>query len=303
MKRSVISAIAAVVLVAGVVDARADDLATARDLYASAAYEEALTALNRVRASGIAPADTLAVEETRAFCLLALGRNAEAQTAIEALVAVDPLYRPAPDLSPRVRSAFSEVRQRLLPGIIPQQYAKAKAAFDKKDYGEAAALFAQVLNALADPDVVRAAGQPPLSDLRTLALGFQELAVKAIPPPPPLPVAPVVAPEIPAPGIAAAPAAPRIFTALDAKVVAPAAIRQDLPPFNGRISNATTGSLEVTINERGLVEAATMVESVSPAYDRQAVDATRAWRYRPAIFDGMPVKFKKVIQIAVKPTP
>jgi hypothetical protein len=288
-------------------DARADDLATARDLYASAAYEEALVALNRVRAAGVNPADALAVEETRAFCLLALGRAAEAQTAIEALVVADPLYRPASDLSPRVRSAFSEVRRRLLPSIIPKQYAKAKAAFDRKEYSEAAATFAQVMNALADPDVAHVAGQPPLSDLRTLATGFQELAVKAIPPPPPLPPAPMPSPTSlaapPTEPMAASAAPSRIFTALDPRVVSPAAIRQDLPSFTGRISAATTGSLEVIINERGLVESARMVDSLSPQYDRLAVDSTRSWRYRPAMVDGTPVRFRKIIQIAVKPTP
>jgi TonB family protein len=294
-----------VLLVVTVADARADDLATARDLYASAAYEEALAALNRARAAGVNPADALAVEETRAFCLLALGRAAEAQVAIEALVAADPLYRPAADLSPRVRSAFSEVRRRLLPAIIPQQYAKAKSAFDRKQYPEAAATFAQVLNALADPDVAHVVGQPPLSDLRQLATGFQELSVKAIPPPPPPPPialpAPTVLPLSEPVKTGAAPS--RIFSALDARVVSPAAIRQDLPSFTGRMTGATTGTMEVVINERGLVEAARMVESVSPQYDRLAVDATRSWRYRPAMVEGAPVKFRKIIQIAVKPTP
>ena len=116
--------------------------------------------------------------------MLALGRDAEAQSVIESLVVADPLYQPSSEVSPRVRTAFSDVRRRLLPAIIPQQYAKAKAAFDRKEYAAAAAGFNQVLTVLADPDVVQLAGQPPLSDLRTLATGFQELSTKAIPPPP-----------------------------------------------------------------------------------------------------------------------
>lgn len=300
-------------LLGSVRDARADDLATARELYASAAYEEALTALNRARTSGVSPADALAVEETRAFCLLALGRSLEAQNAIEALVTADPLYRPAADLSPRVRTAFSDVRRRMLPTIIPQQYAKAKAAYDRKDWKAAAETFAQVLSAIADPDIAHLASQPPLSDLRTLAAGFQELAVKAIPPPP-LPVTPTAKPTTVvgqtagggAPAAAPAAVAParvvRVYTALDAKVVAPGVIRQDLPPFNGRLQGVTSGSLEIVVNELGLVESAKMLDSVSPQYDRIAIDATRSWRYRPAMLDGMVVKFRKIIQIAVKPT-
>ena len=121
--------------VRGVAARAADELATARDLYASAAYEEALAALNRARAAGVPPADAFAVEQYRAFCLLALGRGPEAQIGDRGAGRGHPLYQPSSsDVSPRVRTAFSEVRRRLLPTIIPQQYAKAKAAFDRKDY-------------------------------------------------------------------------------------------------------------------------------------------------------------------------
>ena len=296
---SAISAISAViVLIASSGTARADELSTARDLYASAAYEEALAALNRARAAGVTPSDAFAVEQYRAFCLLALGRGAEAQTAIEGLVAANPLYQPASDVSPRVRAAFSEVRRRVLPTIIPKQYAQAKAAFDKKDFAAAAAGFAGVLKALADPDVSQAVAQPPLSDLRTLATGFQELSVKAAEPPPPEP-APAQAPEpLPAP----VPLAPRVYTSSDAMVVAPSTVRQDLPGLTGRVSTAATGALEIIIDERGFVEMATIRQSVNIQYDRQAIDATRNWRYKPATVDGVPVKFRKVIQIMIKPT-
>jgi hypothetical protein len=302
MKRWMISALI-VVAITGVVARAADDLPTARDLYASAAYEEALATLNRVRIAGVPPADAFAVEQYRAFCLLALGREPEAQSSIEALVMADPLYRPSSEVSPRVRTAFSEVRRRLLPSIIPQQYAKAKAAFDRKDYVTAAAGFSQVLRVMADPEVVQLAGQPPLSDLRTLATGFQELSAKAIPPPP-LAVAPppaVAAPK-PTPAVvpAAPPAPPRVYTIADTRVVPPAAIRQELPPFSGRVFESVTGALEIVIDERGLVEAATMRESVNLSYDRQAVDATRNWRYRAALLDGVPVKFRKLISVTIK---
>jgi len=317
MKQWAISAAIVMAMTGGVARA-ADDLSAARELYASAAYEEALAALNRVRAAGAPASDAFAVEQYRAFCLLALGRGAEAQSSIEALVVADPLYQPSSEVSPRVRTAFSEVRRRLLPSIIPQQYAKAKAAFDRKDYVAAAAGFGQVLKVMADPEVVQLAGQPPLSDLRTLATGFQELSTKAIPPPPlpvaPRPVAPTAtattvpaappltpAPLPPLPAAAAVvPPPARIYSSYDARVLMPAVIRQDLPPFTGRLSDAATGALEIVINERGQVESATIRESVSLAYDRLAVDAARSWRYKPAMLDGVPVKFRKLISIAVK---
>ena len=299
---SAISAVIVVVALTRVVHA-ADELQAARDLYASAAYEEALAALNRARAAGVPPADAFALEEYRAFCLLALGRGTEAQSAIENLVMADPLFRPSVDVSPRVRTAFSDVRKRLLPSVIPQQYAKAKAAFDKKDWATAATGFTQVLNVLADPDMIQAAGQPPLSDIKTLATGFQELAAKSVPPPPPPPPALSVAAVLPqAPALPTPPPA-RVYTAGDPKVVPPAVLRQDLPAFSGRPTATVTGALEVIINERGQVEVATIRESVNPTYDRLAVDATRSWRYRPATLDGVPVKFRKLISITLKPTP
>jgi tetratricopeptide (TPR) repeat protein len=162
------------------------DLLAARDLYASAAYDDALTMLNRLRSSDHPASQSRAIEQYRAFCLLALGRPADAEQAIEAVVAAEPSYQPGEsDASPRIRSAFTSVRRRMLPSIIQQKYAEAKAAFDRKEFGVAADGFAQVLTALADQDVAVEAKQPPLSDLRTLAGGFQELAAKAAAPPPP----------------------------------------------------------------------------------------------------------------------
>jgi TonB family protein len=308
MKKWAISAAIVMAMTGGVARA-ADDLAIARELYASAAYEEALAALNRVRAAGAPATDAFAVEQYRAFCLLALGRGSEAQSSIEALVVADPLYQPSSEVSPRVRTAFSDVRRRLLPSIIPQQYAKAKAAFDRKDYVAAAAGFGQVLRVMADPEVLGLAGQPPLSDLRTLATGFQELSTKAIPPPPlavaPTPVPTAMAVPTPTPALTPAPAVsaaaqPRIYTVADTRVLTPAAIRQDLPPYTGRLSDASTGALEIVVNERGQVESATIRESVSPAYDRLAVDAARSWRFKPAMLDGVPVKYRKLISITIK---
>ncbi len=151
------------------------DLAAARDLYASAAYDDALAVLNRLRSTAHPAGQARAIEQYRAFCLLALGRASDAEQAIEAVVAAEPSYLPSDnDASPRVRSAFTTVRRRMLPVIIQQQYAGAKAAFDRKDFAAAAGGFHQVLAALADPDVAAEAQRPPLVDLKMLAIGFEE---------------------------------------------------------------------------------------------------------------------------------
>ena len=55
-----------------------DSLSAARDLYASAAYEDALAMLGRLNTPGLKSEDGRVAEQYRALCLLALGKNSEA---------------------------------------------------------------------------------------------------------------------------------------------------------------------------------------------------------------------------------
>ena len=294
------SFVAAIVLTAASVQAQDGDLAAARDLYASAAYDDALAVLNRLRSSDHPPNQSRAIEQYRAFCLLALGRAADAEQAIEAVVTAEPSYNPSDsDASPRVRSAFTTVRRRMLPVIIQQKYGQAKAAFDRKEFAAAASGFSQVLAALADQDVAAEAKQPPLSDLRMLAIGFAELSAKAAaspPPPPPPPPPPVQVAAAPPPP----PARPAIYTAVDADVIPPSTISQVLPLFPGQVRIPRTGKLEVVFNETGTVESAVMIATVTAAYDALVVSATRTWRYKPATVNGAPVKFRKIVQLNIR---
>jgi hypothetical protein len=276
-----------------------DSLSAARELYAGAAYEEALVVLNRLRSNAPQSEESSAIEQYRAFCLLALGRAADAEQAIEAVVEAQPLFQPSnAEVSPRLRTAFSEVRRRKLPAIVLQKYAIAKAAYDRKSWVEAENGFQQVLAVLNDPDVAVAASQPPLSDMKVLAIGFHDLSAAAAAPPPPPPVA-AAPPPPPAPTAIVG----RIYVAGDPGVVAPVPIRQTLPPFptqNPAAAMPRDGSLEVVIDERGAVEAAMMRVSLNPVYDRQVILATRNWEFRPATINGVPVKYRKTVQINVK---
>ena len=303
----VAAVVAGSVLAATHAGAQDADLTAARDLYASAAYDDALTVLNRLRSSDHPASQSRTIEQYRAFCLLALGRPTDAEQAIEAVIVAEPTYTPGDgDASPRIRSAFTAVRRRMLPAIIQQKYAQAKTAYDRKEFGAAADGFTQVLTALADQDVAVEASRPPLSDLRTLAGGFQELAAKAAAPPPPPPPTPVAAPAPGAPAPAApAPALPvarRIYTGGETGIVPPAVINQALPPFPGQVVIPRNGKLEVVIDELGQVESAVMTSSVSQAYDAIVLNATKAWRFRPAMINGIPVKFRKTVQITIKQT-
>ncbi len=284
-----------------------DSLAAARDLYAAAAYEDALAALERLRAGGVHSEDGRTVDQYRAFCLLALGKSSEAAQAIEAVVSADPAYHPSEsDVSPRVRAAFSDVRRRLLPDLAQQKYSLAKSAFDRKDYRVAAEGFGQLLDLFADPDLAPVATRPPLTDLRTLALGFRDLSAQAMAPPPapvplPQPAPAVSAAAAPVPPPPPAPEPPRTYAASDTNVLAPAAIKQDLPPFAGTIFKPVVGIVEVVVDENGGVVSATIRGSMNPIYDRQVLSAASGWRYKPALLDGKPVRYRKFIQVALSP--
>ncbi len=281
-----------------------DSLNVARELYASANYEDALAMLNRLRPpTGGIPEDR-AVEQYRALCLLALGRTVEAQRAIETVVAAEPFFQPSEtEVSPRVRTAFSDVRRRMLPAIIQQKYGLAKSAFDRRDFAAAADGFGQVAEMLSDPDVGAAANQPPLSDLRTLAAGFRDLSVTAATPPPPPPAAPAPVAEAapPARFEPRAPVPPRIYSAEDGTVVPPSVVRQTLPPFPAKAFASAQGALAILVDERGGVESVSMLISLGQPYDRILLDSAKGWRYKPAMLDGVPVKFRRVVQINLTP--
>ena len=274
-------------------------LTAARDLYASARYDEALALLNGLRPQESGnTANLRSIEQYRSLCLLALGRTAEAEVAIAAVVAADPMYLPTEtEAAPRVRSAFSEVRQRQLPDIARSRYGAAKAAFDRKDYASAEPQFRDLLRLMDDPDM---GGR--LADLRMLVTGFLDLsAAAAAPPPPPEPVRPEPRREEPAPPAQPSIDPQKVFTVEDEGVVAANVIRQEVPRVPVQISSQTRdrGILEVTIDEQGRVIQARLRLSLHPIYDSQILAATRDWRYQPATLNGRPIKFRKVIQITV----
>lgn len=277
-----------------------ESIGAARDLYTSARYDEALAVLNDLRPSDSsgASSDVKSIEQYRSLCLLALGRGSEAETAIAAVVNADPAYLPGDsEASPRVRSAFSEVRKRLLPDIATKRYADAKSTFDRKDYAAATTQFKQVLALIDDPDM---GGK--LADLRTLASGFLDLSVAATPAPePPKPAAAASAPVPPAP---AEPDPNRIYTLNDSEVVPPVVVRQEVPRLTTAMKPQarSRGVVEIVIDQQGRVSAITVREPVQPMYDAELVSKAREWRYQPATMNGKPVKYRKMIQLNIAPS-
>jgi TonB family protein len=271
-----------------------DLVGPARDLYASARYDEALAVLNDLRPAdtGTTVSDRKSIEQYRSLCLLALGRGTEAESAIAAVVTADPSYQPGEvEASPRVRTAFSDVRRRLLPDIANSRYTEAKALFDRKDYALAAQRLRQVVALLDDPDM---GGRLP--DLRTLVTGFLDLSVAAATPPPEAPKPTVVAPP-PAPQ----PDPNRIYTMLDKNVTPPVVVRQEMPRLTPatKVQAKERGIVEIVIDEQGRVINVAVRESIHPMFDAELLTKGRDWRYQPATLNGKPVRYRKMIQINI----
>lgn len=279
-------------------DGRENPLSAARDLYASARYDEALAVLNGLQPTNDGGAsDRKSIEQYRSLCLLALNRASEAESAIAAVVTADPLFMPGEaEASPRVRAAFSDVRQRLLPEIASVRYAAAKAAYDRKEYASAEQQFRDLVILMNDPQM-----GSRLADLRTLAAGFVDLAgAAAAPPPEPKRADPPVAPaSVPEP---VAPKLQHVWNGDEPGVTLPVAIRQEVPRVPNAIASQTRqrGVLEVIIDEQGRVSGLTVRMSLHPMYDPLLIAAAREWRYKPATVAGAPVKFRKIIQVSVE---
>jgi len=281
-----------------------DGLTRAKDLYASAAYDDALAVLDQLKLDSSSP-DVVEAGQYRAFCLLALGRSEEGRKAIAGIVEADPLFQPAESqMSPRLVMVFRDVRKQLLPRIVQQSYAEAKVAFDRKEMETAAIGFDRVLLLLNDPDLPASSGT---TDLRMLATGFRDLSKVAPAPLPPRAAAPPPMPSIPpAAKPADAPGPPRTYGPNDADVTPPVVISQQLPLWRPSKLSATRrdyqGALALVIDDRGNVESVTLLTSLQPEYNAVLLKAVREWKFRPATKGGLPVRYRKVVGIRLNPS-
>jgi hypothetical protein len=295
--RNIICASALLISVAFPVTTYAADasLAAARDLYVSASYDDALSMLGTLSNGSRSPEERQSIDLYRTLCLFALGKNADADKVIEAMLLRDPLYRVADEeLSPRVETAFQTARRRILPSVIQQKYADAKAAFDKQDWATASTGFAEVLKSIGDPDIATAAIAPPLSDIKTLAAGFKDLAVKSTPPPPAPKVVEVIKPIRPVKAV---------YSADDRDVMPPVVVLQRVPKYPANVTRTLQGVVQFVVDETGAVQAPTMPVSIDMSYDGMVIAAAKKWQFQPATLDGKPVKYIKKLTISVAPAP
>jgi TonB family protein len=271
-------------------------LAAAKTLYATASYEEALTRLSKPDAGE----DPGLVDQYRALCLLALGRTDDAQRALEQIVTREPRYKMTEtDVSPRLVSMFHDVRRRVLPLTARGLYTRGKSSFEKKDFASASAELTDLLSLLDDADL--ADDTSSVADLKQLADGFLKLSEAEL-----TAAAKAAAPPVPAPQALVNVPAPRpIYTATDRDVTPPVELERTMPrwvPPNGAAQRITyRGVLEIVINETGAVQSATIREPSSPFYDPLLVEAAKTWKFRPALVNGEPVKYRKFVEILLKP--
>jgi TonB family protein len=288
-------------------DAVEDSLRAAKDLYASAAYEDALSMLSRLTDASAAPHVGREVDQYRAFCLFALGRTGEAESIAESIIRRDPLTRlDSADASPRVETMFARVRQRLLPSLIREQLRTARAGIDEKNFSAAEPRLVEARRMLDEASALGVTDEG-LNDVRMLVDGFLQLIRASTDQRAAGQVATVdgaPAPresQAPPPGPASAVAA-QPYSGYEAGVSPPVPITQRMPGVPAtmiRVLSGKTGVLQVLIDEKGDVRDVIVRESVHPSFDRLIIDAARSWKYRPATKDGVPVSFLKTIGVNV----
>ena len=313
----------------GAVYANQDPVSNVRELYLSADYEGALAVLDRLdRPTRDSHAE---LADYRVLCLLALDRRDEARQAIRAIVERDPAHRLSDvQASPRMQTAFQDLRKALLPDVVQQMYAEAKAKFDNHD-PSAADTFDRLMTLLDDPDLKDA----QLSDLRAVASGFRDLskAANAAPVPEttseevrlrpsegasdttPVRLKADARYDKPTGPLTGPPDKIRVTPAGASLVFSPKpppplgvemalAVSQPMPQWSRRWIKSQQNydsTLELTIDEQGNVTTAALQQPLHPMFDKALLKLAHTWKYTPARLNGTPVPFLKLIEIHIQP--
>ncbi len=128
-----------------------------------------------------------------------------------------------------------------------------------------------------------------------MTLAETKVAAKPPAPTPETPIAAAVKPAV---------AAPVLYTLADVTVTPPVIVEQQVPAWrfaSNLPDRIFRGRLELVIDETGAVETVTLATPIWPAYDATLLQAAKKWRYQPAVKDGKPVKFRRVLDINIDP--
>jgi hypothetical protein len=275
-----------------------DALVKAKALYAEASYDDALRVLSTF--------ESAEAHQYRALCLLALGQVQDAERALEALIGVAPDHAMSEsDSPPRLVAMFSQVRRRVLPGVVRGLFAEARENFQAKELNKARGKFETVLALATDPAL---SGAPDLRDMQLLSASYLDI-LKSTSPTSPVPAKTNVrAPAVGAPTVSASssPLPPtargNAGTSGTARVVPAETIRQHVPSYAPPASAGSeklSGVVRVVIGADGKVKSASMEDSVHPLYDIRLLAAAKSWLYRPALVDGRPTSSEKLVTVTV----
>jgi TonB family protein len=142
-----------------------------------------------------------------------------------------------------------------------------------------------------------------LADVRLIVDGFLVLAHSAEPR---NTASETAAAATPGPSSPPAAVVSSSSSSADAGIVAPIAVFQPPPNVPPAVLNLVrqlhgTSKIDLLIKEDGTVEEVTVKQPVSPAYDKLIVAAARRWRYKPALKDGVPIRFVTTVVINASP--
>ncbi len=193
------------------------------------------------------------------------------KNVFDSIVLANPLYqldpaRSTPDAIAQLRSS----KRSILPSIARRDYERAREYLEDGDNERALVEGNRVMRMLDDRDI-----GPLPAGLRD---SVEQLLVRAT--------------------AAKTSDDQRVYSVADRSVTPPTAIGRQLPvaPPIG-LANQLVGTLEMVISQEGEVEAVRLHTPLNRYHERMIVSAAKAWRYRPAIKDGKPVKYRLISSI------
>jgi hypothetical protein len=202
----------------------------------------------------------------RAAGLISAGKIADAAIVFDALVLTYPLYEPdANELAPDALATFRNSRRSLLPNIAVREYNRARDALLAGDVDGALDLGRQVSAML---ERLETGAAPPELGARVQQLLGEATVMRA------------TAEQI-------------VYSRGDVEVVPPRPLSRQFPaaPPIG-IPAHRIGVLDMVIGTRGDVEIVKLHTPLNRYHERMIVSAAKAWRYRPALREGKPVRFR-----------
>ncbi|MEE8131174.1 MAG: energy transducer TonB, partial [Vicinamibacterales bacterium] len=89
-----------------------------------------------------------------------------------------------------------------------------------------------------------------------------------------------------------------VFDSRDVNVTPPVTLRLNLPSL-GEDDLAQAGVVETIVSASGEVEKVRLVSPPQSVHEAMILSAIKTWRFRPAMKDGQPVRYRHLIPISL----